>query len=125
MSDHPGYYQTADAGYKDEDGYLWVMSRTDDISLGFAVLKAGVQRTNNAIIDELIQMVREKIGPIASFKVAIIVKRLPKTRSGKILRGTMKHIADGVEYRMPATIDDPAILDEITAALLALGYPHR
>jgi len=96
-----------------------------EFRLGFAVLKAGVQRTNEAIVDELIQMVRQKIGPIASFKVATIVKRLPKTRSGKILRGTMKQIADGVKYRMPATIDNPAILEDFAQALLALGYPHR
>ena len=164
LSDAPDYYTTADAGYKDEDGYLWIMSRTDDIinvaghrlstgameevlaahqdvaecavvgvadelkgeiPLGFVVLKAGVEREENEIIKELIAMVREKIGPVASFKVATIVKRLPKTRSGKILRGTMKRIADGVEYKMPATIDDPAILDEITADLAELGYPHH
>ncbi len=151
----PGYYTTADAGYKDEDGYLWIMSRTDDIinvaghrlstgaieevlashpdvaecavlgiadeikgevPLGTIVLKAGVQRAHGEIIQELIQMVRDKIGPVASFKMVAVVKRLPKTRSGKILRGTMKKIADGVEYRMPATIDDPAVLDEIAGA---------
>ncbi|MDP6749273.1 MAG: propionyl-CoA synthetase [Candidatus Poribacteria bacterium] len=161
---HPGYYLTADAGYKDEDDYLWIMSRTDDIinvaghrlstgameevlashtdvaecavvgvadeikgeiPLGLIVLKVGVQRTNEAVIDELIQMVRSKIGPIASFKTATVVKRLPKTRSGKILRGTMKQMADGVEYRLPATIDDPAVLDEVSASLLTLGYPPQ
>ena len=155
LSAFPGYYTTADAGYKDEDGYLWIMSRTDDIinvaghrlstgameevlashpdvaecavlgiadeikgevPLGTIVLKAGVQRAHGEIIQELIQMVRDKIGPVASFKMVAVVKRLPKTRSGKILRGTMKKIADGVEYRMPATIDDPAILDEIAGA---------
>jgi len=79
----------------------------------------------NEIVKELVQMVRERIGPVASFKVATVVKRLPKTRSGKILRGTMKKIADGEEYRMPATIDDPVILDEITDALAELGYPHK
>lgn len=164
LNSYPGYYTTADAGYKDEDGYLWIMSRTDDIinvaghrlstgameevlashpdvaecavmgvedeikgeiPLGIVVLKAGVGRTHDEIIQELIQMVREKIGPVASFKVAAVVKRLPKTRSGKILRGTMKKIADGVEYRTPATIDDPAILGEITEAFAVLGYPHR
>jgi propionyl-CoA synthetase len=164
LNTYPGYYTTSDAGYKDEEGYLWIMSRTDDIinvaghrlstgameevlashpdvaecavmgvadeikgeiPLGIVVLKAGVWRVNNEIIHELIQMVREKIGPVASFKVATVVKRLPKTRSGKILRGTMKKIADGVEYRTPATIDDPAILDEITEAFAALDYPHR
>lgn len=164
LNTFPGYYTTADAGFKDEDGYLWVMSRTDDIinvaghrlstggmeevlsfhpdvaecavmgvadeikgevPFGAVVLKAGVERPDHEIIQELIQMVREKIGPIASFKTATIVKRLPKTRSGKILRGTMKKIADGVEYRMPATLDDPAILDEITETFAALGYPNN
>ncbi len=164
LNTFPGYYTTADAGFKDEDGYLWVMSRTDDIinvaghrlstggmeevlsfhpdvaecavmgvadeikgevPFGAVVLKAGVERPDHEIIQELIQMVREKIGPIASFKTATIVKRLPKTRSGKILRGTMKKIADGVEYRMPATLDDPTILDEITETFAALGYPNK
>lgn len=162
LNTFPGYYTTADAGFKDKDGYLWVMGRTDDIinvaghrlstggmeevlsfhpdvaecavlgvadeikgevPLGTVVLKAGVERPDHEIIQELIQMVREKIGPIASFKTATIVKRLPKTRSGKILRGTMKKIADGVEYRLPATLDDPTILDEITETFAALGYP--
>ena len=157
----PGYYKTADAGYKDEDGYLFVMSRTDDIinvaghrlstggveevlaghpdvaecavigvadpvkgevPIGFVVLKAGVTRPDAEIVAELVQRVRERIGPVASFKVAVVVKRLPKTRSGKILRGTMKKIADGEEYRLPATIDDPAILPEIAAALAGLSY---
>jgi propionyl-CoA synthetase len=158
----PGYYLTADAGYKDEDGFLWVMTRTDDIinvaghrlstgaleevlashpdvaecavlgvadeikgeiPLGLLVLKAGVRRTYGEIVTEVVQMVRERIGPVASFRVAAVVKRLPKTRSGKILRGTIKKIADGVEYRVPPTIDDPAILDEITEDLSGLGYP--
>ncbi len=162
LNTFPGYYTTADAGFKDKDGYLWVMGRTDDIinvaghrlstggmeevlsfhpdvaecavlgvadeikgevPLGAVVLKAGVERPDHEIIQELIQMVREKIGPIASFKTATIVKRLPKTRSGKILQGTMKKIADGVEYRLPATLDDPTILDEITETFAALGYP--
>ena len=164
LSTYSGYYLTADAGYKDEDGYLWIMSRTDDIinvaghrlstgameevlaahpdvaecavvgiadeikgevPIGFIVLKAGVQRAEDLIVQELIQMVRGEIGPIASFRVATVVQRLPKTRSGKILRGTMKRIADGVEYRMPATIDDPVILEEITEALAILGYPRQ
>ncbi|MCL4297557.1 MAG: propionyl-CoA synthetase [Anaerolineae bacterium] len=164
LSAFPGTYTTADAGFKDEDGYLWIMSRTDDIinvaghrlstggmeevlashpdvaecavigvadelkgeiPLGVVVLKAGVNRTEKEIVDELIRMVRDRIGPVASFKVATVVKRLPKTRSGKVLRGTMKKIADGVEYRMPATIDDPVILDEITESLARLGYPHQ
>jgi propionyl-CoA synthetase len=162
LSRYSGYYLTADAGYKDEDGYLWIMSRTDDIinvaghrlstgameevlaahpdvaecavlgiadpikgeiPLGLIVLKAGVRRPHGEIVTEVVEMVRERIGPVASFKVAMIVKRLPKTRSGKILRGTIKKIADGVDYRLPPTIDDPAILDEITADLAALGYP--
>jgi propionyl-CoA synthetase len=162
LSYHSGYYLTADAGYKDEDGYLWIMSRTDDIinvaghrlstgameevlashpdvaecavvgvadaikgeiPLGFIVLKAGVRRPHNKIVTEVVEMVRERIGPVASFKIASVVKRLPKTRSGKILRGTIKKIADGVDYRVPPTIDDPAILDEITTDLVALGYP--
>lgn len=159
---YPGYYHTADAGYKDEDGYLWIMSRTDDIinvaghrlstggmeevlashpdvaecavvgvadnlkgeiPIGFVVLNAGVARAEDAIIRELIQLMRERIGPVASFKVATVINRLPKTRSGKILRGTIKKMADGEAYRMPATIDDPLILDEITEALKTLGYP--
>ncbi|MAT97107.1 MAG: propionyl-CoA synthetase [Anaerolineaceae bacterium] len=164
LSNFPGYYSTADAGFKDEDGYLWIMSRTDDIinvaghrlstgameevlaahpdvaecavigvadelkgeiPLGTIVLKAGVERPHNEIITELVQMVREKIGPVASFKIATVVERLPKTRSGKVLRGTMKKIADGEQYRIPATIDNPAILEEIAADLAELGYPHK
>jgi propionyl-CoA synthetase len=162
LNRYSGYYLTADAGYKDEDGYLWIMSRTDDIinvaghrlstgameevlashpdvaecavvgvadaikgeiPLGFIVLKAGVRRSHDDIVTEVVEMVRERIGPVASFKVASVVKRLPKTRSGKILRGTIKKIADGVDYRVPPTIDDPAILDEVTTDLAALGYP--
>jgi propionyl-CoA synthetase len=163
VNPYPGYYKTADAGYKDEDGYLWIMSRTDDIinvaghrlstgaleevlaahadvaecavigvadelkgeiPLGLVVLKLGVARSEEEIVKELIHMVREKIGPVASFKVATIVKRLPKTRSGKIVRGTIKKIADGVEYRMPPTIEDPTVIDEITINLNAIGYPR-
>jgi propionyl-CoA synthetase len=158
----PGYYQTADAGYRDEDGYLWVMSRTDDvinvaghrlstgameevlashpdvaecavigiahemkgqIPLGLVVLKAGVERGEDEIVPELVQLVREKIGPVAVFKQAVLVKRLPKTRSGKVLRGTVRKLADGEAYSVPATIDDPAILDEIAEDLGRLGYP--
>jgi propionyl-CoA synthetase len=96
-----------------------------EIPLGTVVLKAGVGRPHQEIVQELIHSVRERIGPVACFKVVTVVKRLPKTRSGKILRGTMKSIADGVEYRTPATIDDPAILDEIAEVFLALGYPKR
>ena len=162
LNRYSGYYLTADAGYKDEDGYLWIMSRTDDIinvaghrlstgameevlashpdvaecavvgvadsikgeiPLGFIVLKAGMRRPHDEIVTEVVEMVRERIGPVASFKVASVVKRLPKTRSGKILRGTIKQIADGVDYRVPPTIDDPVILDEVTTHLAALGYP--
>ena len=163
LSAHEGYYLTGDAGYKDEDGYLWIMSRIDDIinvaghrlstgaieeviashpdvaecavigaadklkgelPLGMLVLKAGVTKDNDSVIKEVVQLVREKIGPVAAFKTAIVVARLPKTRSGKILRGTMKKIADSQEYKMPATIDDPAILEEITDSLKAIGYAN-
>ncbi|HNQ24933.1 MAG TPA: propionyl-CoA synthetase [Phycisphaerae bacterium] len=162
LREFPSYYKTADAGYRDDDGYLYIMARTDDIinvaghrlstggmeevlaahkdvaecavigvaddlkgeiPFGFVVLKAGVKRSYDDIVKELVQMVRDKIGPVAAFKSAVVVDRLPKTRSGKILRGTMKKIADGNEFRMPATIDDPAILDEITTALGKVGYP--
>lgn len=161
MADFPGYYQTADAGYIDEDGYVYVMSRTDDIinvaghrlstgameevlsshpdvaecavlgvednlkgqvPLGFVVLKAGVARNNDDIIKELVKLVRERIGPVASFKTATVVKRLPKTRSGKTLRGTIQKIADNKQYNVPATIDNPDVLGEIEEALIALGY---
>jgi propionyl-CoA synthetase len=160
LAEFPGYYKTADAGYKDDDGYVYVMGRTDDIinvaghrlstggmeevlsshqdvaecavmgikdelkgevPCGFIVLKAGVNRPPADIEKEIVALVREKIGPVAAFKLAITVKRLPKTRSGKILRGTMKKIADGDEWKMPATIDDPAILDEIGTALKEKG----
>ena len=162
FSEFPGYYKTADAGLIDEEGYVFVMSRTDDIinvaghrlstgaieevlaahpdvaecaaigvadqlkgqlPLGFLVLSAGVDRGHAEIVKEVVQMVRERIGPVAAFKTATIVQRLPKTRSGKILRGTMQKIADGEEYKVPATIDDPAILTEITSALGEIGYP--
>lgn len=160
LNEFPGYYKTADAGYKDDDGYVYVMGRTDDIinvaghrlstggmeevlsshqdvaecavmgikdelkgevPCGFIVLKAGVARAHADIEKEIVALVREKIGPVAAFKLAITVKRLPKTRSGKILRGTMKKIADGDEWKMPATIDDPAVLDEIGVALKEKG----
>src|SRR6516162_10277802 len=160
LAEFPGYYKTADAGFKDDDGYIHVMSRTDDIinvaghrlstggmeevlaahkdvaecavigvvdelkgevPCGFIVLKAGVNRPVAEIEQECIALVREKIGPVAAFKLAIAVARLPKTRSGKILRGTMKKIADGEAWTMPATIDDPAILEEIGAALKGKG----
>jgi propionyl-CoA synthetase len=160
LSEFPGYYKTSDAGYKDADGYGWVMGRTDDIinvaghrlstggmeevlaahpdvaecavlgikddlkgevPCGFLVLKAGVARASSDIEREVVGLVREKIGPVAAFKLAITVGRLPKTRSGKILRGTMKKIADGDPWNMPATIDDPVILDEIGGALKERG----
>jgi propionyl-CoA synthetase len=161
LSAFPGYYQTADAGYIDEDGYFFVMGRTDDIinvaahrlstgameevlaahpdvaecavigvadelkgqvPVGLLVLKAGVERPHDEIAAEVAQLVRDEIGPVAAFKTAAVVERLPKTRSGKILRGTMRRIADGEEYSVPATIDDPSILQEITLALQLLGY---
>jgi len=161
LSAYPGYYQTADAGLIDADGYIHVMTRTDDIinvaahrlstgeieevvashpdiaecavmgvadtlkgqvPLALVVLKAGAAASPDAIQEEVVAMVRQRIGPVASFKTALVVDRLPKTRSGKILRGTMRAIADGAAYRTPATIDDPAILSEIEAALKQAGY---
>ena len=161
---HPGFYLTGDAGYKDEDDYIYIMSRVDDIinvaghrlstgameevlsshpdvaecavmgvtdeikgevPVGFVVTKAGVARSDADLCRELVELVRERIGPVAAFKTVAVVKRLPKTRSGKILRGTMKKIADGVEYGVPATIDDPAILGEIGDSLRSLGYPRN
>ncbi len=160
LSEFPGYYKTADAGYKDETGYLYIMGRTDDIinvaghrlstggmeevlashpdvaecavigikddlkgeaPCGFVVLKAGTTKAHDKIESEIVQLVRDKIGPVAAFKLAITIDRLPKTRSGKILRGTMKKIADHDAWTLPATIDDPAILDEIAAALKRKG----
>ena len=161
LSKYPGYYLTGDAGYCDADGYLWIMSRTDDVinvaghrlstgaieevlaghsdvaecavigvaddmkgqlPLGLVVLKAGASRDERELQSELVQRVRDQIGPVAAFKLVATVKRLPKTRSGKILRGTMVKIANSEDYKMPATIDDPSILDEIAEALRALGY---
>jgi propionyl-CoA synthetase len=160
LDEFPGYYKTADAGFKDDDGYIFVMGRTDDIinvaghrlstggmeevlashpdvaecavlgikdqlkgevPCGFIVLKSGVNRPPGEIEKECVALIREKIGPVAAFKIAITVARLPKTRSGKILRGTMKKIADAETWQMPATIDDPAILDEIGTALKRKG----
>jgi propionyl-CoA synthetase len=160
LAEFPGYYKTADAGFKDADGYLFIMGRTDDIinvaghrlstggmeevlaahpdvaecavigiadalkgevPCGFVVLKAGVTRDTSTIEKEIVALVREKIGPVAAFKLAITVPRLPKTRSGKILRGTMKKIADGEAWSMPATIEDPKVLDEIGGALKSKG----
>ena len=160
LTEFPGHYKTADAGFKDEDGYLFIMGRTDDIinvaghrlstggmeevlsshpdvaecavigvadalkgevPCGFIVLKSGVAKAPAEVEKEIVALVREKIGPVAAFKLAIAVNRLPKTRSGKILRGTMKKIADKEPWTMPATIDDPVILDEIGAALKGRG----
>src|SRR5215813_12114473 len=160
LAEFPGYYKTADAGFKDEDGYIYVMGRTDDIinvaghrlstggmeevlsghrevaecavigvadalkgeiPCGFIVLKAGVNRPAAEIEQECIGLIRERIGPVAAFKLAITVARLPKTRSGKVLRGTMKEIADGRSWIMPATIEDPGVLNEIAAALKDKG----
>ncbi|MCX7356142.1 MAG: propionyl-CoA synthetase [Alphaproteobacteria bacterium] len=161
MEDFPGYYKTGDAGYIDEDGYVYVMARTDDVinvaghrlstgameevlsshrdvaecavigvnddlkgqvPLGFLVLKAGVNRPDEEIVKEAVALVREKIGPVAAFKSAAVVDRLPKTRSGKILRGTMQKIANSETYKPPATIDDPQVLPEIAGALKKIGY---
>ena len=161
LSAFPGFYQTADAGFIDADGYIHVMTRTDDIinvaghrlstggieealaghpdvaecavigvadplkgqvPLGLLVLKAGVARPAEEIEREAVQRVRDRIGPVASFHRALIVAGLPKTRSGKILRGTMRQIADGNDYPMPATIEDPAVLGAVGAALAAAGY---
>ena len=161
LSHFPGYYETGDAGMIDEDGYLYIMARTDDVinvaghrlstgameevlashpdvaecavigvtdqlkgqlPVGFVCLTKGVDRPHDEITAEVVKLVRDKIGPVAAFKLAIVVDRLPKTRSGKILRATMVSIADGGEWKMPATIDDPAVLDEIAEALQAIGY---
>ena len=161
LTDYPGYYKTGDAGFIDDDGYVFVMTRTDDVinvaghrlstgameevlahhpdvaecavigvhdqlkgqvPLGFLVLNAGVARDDSEIVQEAVGMVREKIGPVAAFKTATVVQRLPKTRSGKILRGTMQKIADSEAYKAPATIEDPAILPEIEDALKGIGY---
>ena len=161
LNSFPGYYETGDAGMIDEDGYLYIMARTDDVinvaghrlstggmeevlashpdvaecavigvsddlkgqlPVGFLCLNAGADRPAAEITQEVVKLVREKIGPVAAFKLALVVDRLPKTRSGKILRGTMVSIADGKDYKMPATIDDPAILDEIKTALQTIGY---
>lgn len=162
LSGFPGFYETADAGFIDEDGYVHVMGRTDDIinvaghrlstgaleevltshpdvaecavvgvaddlkgqlPVGFLVLKVGAEAGNDEVVSEVVASIRETIGPVAAFKSAVVVDRLPKTRSGKILRGTIAHIADDTPWTMPATVDDPAIFDEITDALSTLGYP--
>ncbi|QYX56366.1 propionyl-CoA synthetase [Roseovarius sp. SCSIO 43702] len=164
LSTFPGYYETGDAGMKDEDGYLWIMARTDDVinvaghrlstggmeevlashpdvaecavigisdefkgqlPVGFVCLTKGVDRPAEEVAKECIQLVRDRIGPVASFKLCCVVDRLPKTRSGKILRATMVNIADGREFKIPATIDDPAILEEIREALEGLGLARE
>jgi propionyl-CoA synthetase len=156
MTEFPGYYKTGDAGFIDEDGYVSVMTRVDDVinvaghrlstgqieevlgahndvaecavigvadelkgqvPLGLLVLKAGVNKPNEEIVGDVVKMVRERIGPVAFFKSALVVQRLPKTRSGKILRGTMQKMADNLPWTMPATIEDPAVLDEIATAM--------
>ncbi|WP_420546969.1 propionyl-CoA synthetase [Curvivirga sp.] len=161
LSEYEGFYATGDAGYMDEDGYIYVMSRTDDIinvaghrlstgameetlselddvaecavigvadnlkgqlPLGFVVLKSGVDKANDDVVKEAVSQVRTQIGPVAAFKHCVVVQRLPKTRSGKILRATMRKIADSEDFKTPATIDDPAILDEIKVALQGIGY---
>jgi len=161
LTTFPGYYETGDAGMIDEDGYLYIMARTDDVinvaghrlstggmeevlaghpdvaecavigvtdqlkgqlPVGFLCLNAGCDRDHGDVVKEVVKLVRDKIGPVAAFKLAVVVDRLPKTRSGKILRATMVKIADSEEFKMPATIDDPAILDEIRTSLHAIGY---
>ncbi len=160
LAQFPGYYETGDAGYIDEDGYLYIMARTDDVinvaghrlstgameevlashpdvaecavigvadqlkgqsPLGFVCLNKGTARANADVVAECVKLRRDRIGPVADFKRALVVDRLPKTRSGKILRGTMVKIADNTEWKMPATIDDPAILEEIATALKSIG----
>lgn len=161
LAKYPGYYLTGDGGYIDEDGYLFIMGRVDDIiivaghnlstgsmeqalashpdvaecavigvrdslktqlPLGFVVLKSGVDRGHEQIVDELVQLVRAQVGPVANFRQALVVARLPKTRSGKVLRKTMRAIADGDAWTMPPTIDEPATLDDLAAALQARGF---
>jgi propionyl-CoA synthetase len=114
LAAHPDVAETAVIGVADE--------LKGQLPVGFLVLKAGVDRPHDEIVAEVVQLVRERIGPVASFKAAVVVERLPKTRSGKILRGTMRRIADGEEYTTPATIDDPATLDEMADALREIGY---
>jgi propionyl-CoA synthetase len=160
---YPGYYETGDAGYIDENGYVFVMARTDDVinvaghrlstgaieevlashpdvaecavigiadslkgqlPLGLLVLNNGVTAADEDVLRDVAQKVRDEIGPVAAFRLCTVVPRLPKTRSGKVLRGTMRRIADGESWTLPATIDDPATLDEVTTALQALGFPR-
>ncbi len=161
LSHFPGYYETGDAGYKDADGYLYIMARTDDVinvaghrlstgameevlashpdvagcavigagdalkgqsPVGFLCLNKGCNRPHSEVVAESVKLIRDRIGPVADFKKAVVVDRLPKTRSGKILRATMVKIADSEAFKVPATIDDPAILDEIRVALQGIGY---
>jgi len=161
LQTYPGYYFTGDGGYIDDEGYIYIMGRVDDVinvaghrlstgameevisqhpdvaecavigasddfkgqlPLGFVVLKEGAAKENKAVVDDLVQMVRNNIGAVAAFKQALVIQRLPKTRSGKILRGTMRKIADSKEFNMPSTIDDPLVLDEISIALKTIGY---
>ncbi|NBW04708.1 MAG: propionyl-CoA synthetase, partial [Alphaproteobacteria bacterium] len=161
LSSFDGYYETGDAGYRDEDGYLYIMARTDDVinvaghrlstgqleevladhpdiaecavigvadqlkgqlPLGFICLYPNGNRPAADIIPEAIALVKERVGRVSAFNLVVAVDRLPKTRSGKVLRGTMAKIADGADWSMPATIDDPVILDEITVALQSIGY---
>jgi propionyl-CoA synthetase len=161
FSRYPGYYETGDAGLIDEDGYIFVMSRTDDVinvaghrlstgameevlaehpgvaecavvgvsdelkgqlPVGFVVLSSGVDKAHEDVAKECVQMVRDRIGPVAAFKHVAVVQRLPKTRSGKILRATIKKIADSEEFKMPATIEDPGVLEDIGHALKQLGF---
>jgi propionyl-CoA synthetase len=164
VTERPGYYVTGDGGYFDQDGYIYIMGRIDDVinvaghrlstgsmeeivakhkhvaecavfgaddqlkgqvPVGFVVLKAGSEREPEEVVDELVQMVRSELGALACFKQAAIVKALPKTRSGKILRGTMRKIVDGKDYVVPSTIDDPAVLDAIAVAAREIGYGRR
>jgi len=164
LSAFPGYYETADAGFMDERGYLYVMARTDDIinvaghrlsngaleevlsghpdvaecavigvadplkgqlPVGFLVLKVGAKRSDDEVVADVVAAVRAQIGPVAAFKTAVVVDRLPKTRSGKILRGTIVKIANDQPWKMPATVDDPIIFDDIASALESVGYPRK
>ena len=164
LAKYPGYYLTGDGGFFDQDGYLSIMGRIDDVinvaghrlstgvmeeilashkdvaecavvgvndqlkgevPVGFVVLKAGAQRDEKELVKELCDLVRERIGPVAFFKQAAIVPKLPKTRSGKILRGTIRKMADGIEFATPATIEDPATLEEMARVLSQLGYPRK
>jgi propionyl-CoA synthetase len=163
LTTFPGYYETGDAGMLDEDGYVFIMARTDDVinvaghrlstgameevlashpdvaecavigvadelkgqlPMGFLCLNKGCARDHADVVRECVALVRERIGPVAAFRTAVVVERLPKTRSGKILRGIMGRIAEGQDYRMPATIDDPAILGEIRESLARIGFPQ-